>query len=109
MITVFVSFQLPEGANREQVMAGIKDSIPHYQDQDALVRKYICIDPERGRGRSVYLWRDRVAAEAFFAKAREVLRQQLGSEPEIEFWNTPVIVDNDKGSVDIDPAFAGDA
>ena len=99
MITAIVRFKLRPGITREQARADIEHTIPLYQAQAALVRKQISLDLEKGEGLSVYLWRDRAAAEAFYAMARPVLRQQTGAEPEISLHETVVVVDNERGEV----------
>ncbi len=102
MITAFSRFRLPPGLNREQILADIQHSLPMYKGRDGLIRKYICIDIEQGVGTGVYLWNDRAKAEAFFAIARAKIKEQTGSEPEISYMDTPVVVDNLTGEVAID-------
>lgn len=99
MITAIVRFKLRPAATLEETLEEIGQMIPFYQAQDQLVRKQICLDLEKGEGRSIYLWRDRAAAEAFFAMARPILRKQTGAGPDIELLETHVIVDNSSGEV----------
>ena len=40
--------------------------------------------------------------EAYFARARELIKAQTGTEPSYEIFETPVIVDNKSGEVIID-------
>ncbi|MEL0323271.1 MAG: hypothetical protein VXA00_02780, partial [Rhodospirillales bacterium] len=46
----------------------------------------------------VYLWENRAAAEAWFTKERqEMLADKFGAKPEIIFFDTHVVVDNQRG------------
>lgn len=99
MITAIVRFKLRPGITREEALDDIRHTIPLYQKQDALIRKQISLDLDRGEGMSVYLWKERAAAEAFYAMARPILKQQTGHEPEISLHETHVLVDNEAGTV----------
>lgn len=99
LFTAIVRFQLRPGIDRAQALDEIRHTIPLYQAQPALIRKQISLDLEQGRGMSIYLWRDRAAAERFYDMARPKLREQTGAEPEIEIHETQVLVDNVSGEV----------
>jgi len=99
MITALSRFQLRPGLTREQAIAEIHETIPVYKGRAHLVRKYITLNFEEGYGIGIYLWNDRAAAEQFFAFARAKIREQTGSDPEITFLDTPVVVDNLTGEV----------
>lgn len=99
MFTGIVRFKLRPGITREQALEEIRHTIPIYQAQPALVRKQISLDLEAGEGVSVYLWRDRAAAERFYEMARPMLVKQTGAEPDIRLMETQVIVDNGTGEV----------
>jgi hypothetical protein len=99
MLTAISKFRLREGITREEALDDIEESLPAYKGRAGLIRKYIGLDLERGEGRGIYLWESREAAEPFFQFAREMIKKQTGFEPEIEFWETPVIVDNGEDSV----------
>lgn len=99
MTTAIVRFRLRPGTTRAQALEDIRHTIPLYQAQPALVRKQISLDLERSEGMSVYLWKERAAAEAFYDMARPILKQQTGHEPEISLHDTYVVVDNIAGEV----------
>lgn len=102
MITVFSKYPLREGLTREQAIEEIKETIPVYKGRKGVIRKYICLDFEKRIGYGVYLWEDRKLAEEFYAMARPIIARQVGAEPEILFFDTPVIVDNATGEVIVD-------
>ena len=95
--TAIVRFRLRPGITLDEALGEIRHTVPVYQAEPELVRKQISLDIEGGEGRSVYLWRDRAAAERFFARAAEMIRAQTGFAPEVELLDTYVVVDNDTG------------
>ena len=60
------------------------------------MRKYYLY--EAGRGGGVYLWESRAAAEAVYSPEwRRMIAERYGAEPEIQFLDCPVVVDNAGG------------
>ena len=95
MITVIVQFPAPEGATLEGITDAFRSSTPRYEGLAGLIRKYYLFDPESGIGGGVYLWQDRTQSEAFYNEAwRARLADKYGVAPKIQFFESPVIVDN---------------
>lgn len=101
MITAICSFKLRPGLTRERAVQEMRHSLPLYRGRQGLIRKYICIDLEELSGCGVYLWADRPAADAYFAEVIPAMRQQLGSEPTVRFFDTPMVVDNASGELQV--------
>ncbi len=100
MITAIVRFKLAPGESHEAALEEIRKTVPLYQNAGpALIRKQICVDAEKGEGRSIYLWSDRGAAERFFEMAKAHIKAKTGSEPDVELLETHVVVDNATGEV----------
>jgi heme-degrading monooxygenase HmoA len=98
MITAVVQFSLPKPVSLEEAARTFESSAPKYKNLPGLVRKYYLRSEDGTRAGGVYLWENRAAAEAVYNgewKAR--VKQLYGSEPEIAFFDTPVIVDNQAG------------
>jgi hypothetical protein len=94
MITAVVRFRLPQGTTRNDAKAMFEKSAPNYRGVPGLVRKYYLYGDDRTGG-GVYLWDSRDAAERFYSEAwRSTIAQRYGAQPEILFYETPVIVDN---------------
>jgi uncharacterized protein YjcR len=109
MITAIVRFKLRAGDDQAAALTEIDKTIPLYQRAGPdLMRKQISIDAERGEGCSVYLWRSREAAEAFFAMAKAHIKAQTGHEPQVQLMETQVVVDNERGEVIWDKAEASE-
>jgi hypothetical protein len=100
MITAIVTFRLSPGETQAQALEEIRKTVPLYrQAAPALLRKAIHLDAESGVGRSVYLWQDRASAERFFEMARANIKARTGHEPEIQYLDCHVLVDNVSGEV----------
>jgi hypothetical protein len=94
MITAVVRFPLPQGTTRDDAKAMFEKSAPNYRGVPGLVRKYYLFGEDRTGG-GVYLWNSRDAAERFYSDSwKSTIVQRFGSQPEILFYETPVIVEN---------------
>jgi hypothetical protein len=94
MITAVVRFRLPEGTTRDDAKAMFEKSAPNYRGVPGLVRKYYLYGDDRTGG-GVYLWNSLEAADRFYSDAwKSTIAQRYGSQPEISFYDTSVIVEN---------------
>ncbi len=101
MITAIVQFKVAD-ADRDQVVENMKMVAPKFENMPNLLRKNFLFDEERGIGGGVYTWESREAAEAVYAEGgpwREAIRNLYGVDPEISYFETPVIVDNVMGKI----------
>lgn len=104
MITAIVRFKLPRNVKLSDATELFKGSVPKYQNLPGLIRKYYLFD-ETGAGGGVYLWESRAAAERVYTKEwRKMIADRYGAEPDITFYETPVIVDNASNGVSVDAA-----
>lgn len=100
MITEIVRFALPPNMSREELLGKYRKTVDHWSSNPDLIRKHYFFDSGNGRGGGVYLWRDRAAQQYWHGKEyRELVRTHYGSEPEIECFDTMIIVDNEKQTV----------
>ncbi len=98
MITAIVQFKLPKPMSLDEASRAFESSAPKYKNLPGLVRKYYIRSEEGARAGGVYLWESRAAAEAVYSGEWKARVQALyGSEPEIAWFDTPVIVDNQAG------------
>lgn len=105
MITVFVTFPLPEGTTAADAAAIFEGTAPRYSGLEGLVRKYYLYQGPTGdqpaTGGGVYLWQTREAAEAAHGDTwRAFIGERYGTEPEVRFFDTAVIVDNEAGRIE---------
>lgn len=99
MITAIVRFKLPAGTTSEKAAEMFRASSVKYKNLAGLVRKYYLFDPNTGEGGGVYLWESRAAAEAVYTAAWKAdLTKRYGMEPQVSYFDSPVIVDNTLGT-----------
>jgi hypothetical protein len=96
MITAVVRFKLPKGTTLDDAKTMFSRSAPDYEAVPGLIRKYY-IFGEDGTGGGIYLWDTREAAEHMFSNEwRRRIEERYGSAPEVTYYETPVIVDNER-------------
>jgi hypothetical protein len=100
MITEIVTFKVPDGTTREQHFSTSEKTAPRWGENPDLIRKYYIFDAEKRIAGGVYLWKERAHAEKWHgAEFRKVIRELYGAEPESQFFETPVVVDNLAGEI----------
>ncbi len=102
MITAIVQFKVADGVSRDEVLTNTRKAAPRFESVPSLIRKNFLFDEKNGVGGGVYTWETREAAEQFYAEGgawREAIRNLYGVEPEITWFETPIIVDNAIGDV----------
>jgi hypothetical protein len=100
MITAIVRFRLPETVTLADAKRLFEGSAPKYVGLAGLVRKYYLFDAATHTGGGVYLWESREAADRVYnADWRKMIADRYGAPPEISYFESPVIVDNDKPAV----------
>ncbi len=98
-ITAVVRIPLPRKMTLEDAKPVFEASAPKYQGVPGLVRKYYLLSEDGLSGGGVYLFENRAAAAAVHNDAwRAAIKERFGSEPEVEYFETPVIVDNELGA-----------
>lgn len=95
LITVITRFQLPAGVTADQIHAAFDEAAPRFRNVPGLVRKqFLCSKDCRIAG-GVYLWNDEQAARAFMnERVVPMIRGKFHVDPVIEFYDSPVIVEN---------------
>jgi hypothetical protein len=97
MITAIVRFKLPATVKLADAEKLFRGSAPKYEGLAGLVRKYYLFDDKTHTGGGVYLWESREAAEKVYnADWQKMIAERYGAPPEITYFESPVIVDNDK-------------
>jgi hypothetical protein len=105
MITAIVTFKLPAGIDSRKAAELFKGSAPKYRGLEGLVRKYYLFDDRSRIGGGVYLWKSRAAAEAVYTPQWQAyIAERYGAPPEIRYFETPVVVDNENDTILADAA-----
>lgn len=102
MITAIVQFKVAAGVERDEIVTNMTNVAPRFENVPGLIRKNFLLDENHGVGGGVYTWESREAAEELYAEGgawREAIRNLYGVDPEITWFETPIIVDNETGDV----------
>jgi hypothetical protein len=100
MITAVVQFKLPAPVTREKARELYLATAPKYQTVEGLIRKYYLLSEDGATGGGVYLWRSKAHAEKLFTPEwRQFIKDRYGAEPQISFFESPVLVDNVTGEI----------
>jgi hypothetical protein len=95
MITEVVTFKLPTGMTGEQLISNYRQTAPKWRENPDLVRKNYLYDGTNGLGGGVYLWKDIAAAKKWHDdRWRQGVIERYGSEPNITYFETAIVVDN---------------
>lgn len=98
MITEIITFGIPDGMTREQVVANYRRSASSWRANPDLIRKSYLYDAESRRAGGVYLWRTMDAARRARNEAwLERVRTTYGGEPVMQYFETPLVADNALG------------
>ena len=101
MITAIVQFDLPADVDRQKASEIFQRIAPLYRKMEGLIHKYFCFSDE-GKGAGIYLWETREAAEKVYAGVwRERIKELYGVEPEIQYYEPLLVVDNAAGQIRI--------
>jgi len=105
MITAIVNFTLPADIDAKKAAELFKSSAPKYRGLEGLVRKYYLFDAEKRIGGGVYLWKSKADADAVYTPQwKAYIAERYGAPPEIRYFETSVVVDNQTDSILADAA-----
>ena len=105
MIIASVRFSLRPGTSLEEATKAFEASSPKYRDVSGLITKYYVFG--NGKGGGIYVWESRQAAEKLYSREwKKMIAERYGAEPEIEWLENPVTVDNVQGRVTVTSARA---
>ena len=95
LITVVTRFPLPAGVTAEQIHAEFEEVAPKFRNVPGLVRKQFLRSKDCRTIGGVYLWNDEPAARAFMNdRVAPMIREKFHVDPTIEFFDSPVIIEN---------------
>ena len=95
MTTVVTRFALPANAIAEEIRVAFNEAAPHFRNVPGLVRKQFLLSADAKTAGGVYLWNDEAAARTFMLeRVAPMIRSKFRVEPTIEFFESPLIVEN---------------
>jgi hypothetical protein len=100
MITAIVQFKLPSPVSREEAQQLFLGTAPKYREAPGLVRKYYLLSDDGATAGGAYLWNSREDAERMYTEEwKQFISQTYGVTPQVQYFETPVIVDNLIGEI----------
>jgi hypothetical protein len=95
MITVMVTFQLPEAMTLDEARTIFLSTASKYQSVAGLIRKYYVLSQDRKTAGGIYLWNSQAEAEALYTESwKAFVREKYGCDPSVVYMESPVVVDN---------------
>ena len=70
-----------------------------YRSTEGLIRKHYICDIENRTAGGIYCFEDRGSAEKWFDDERIQWLEKRYSEPDIQYFENPIIVDNKNGEI----------
>jgi hypothetical protein len=100
MITALVQFKLPQPVTLDKARELFSSTAPKYRDVQGLIRKYYILSEDGMTAGGVYLWRSRADAERLYTDDwKKFIVEKYGTEPTVQYFFSPVIVDNLIGEI----------
>jgi hypothetical protein len=102
MIVELVTFSLPQGWDRRQVLEDARSTIPKWAANRDLLRKHFLmgLGEAQGTGAGFYIWPSIEAAKKAHDDAwRESIKKRTGGYPEIRYFDLFLLIDNEQGRV----------
>jgi hypothetical protein len=100
MVTALVQFKLPKPVTRDEAREIFLSTAPKYREVQGLIRKYYLLSEDGGTVGGVYLWRSRNDAEQLYTDDwKRFIAEKYGAAPSVQYFDTPVIVDNLAGEI----------
>jgi hypothetical protein len=100
MITAIAQFKLPQPVTPDKAREIFSSTAPRYREVEGLIRKYYLLSEDGGTAGGVYLWRSREDAERLYTEEwKRLVVEKYGAHPSVQYFFTPVIVDNVVGEI----------
>ena len=95
MITVITRFNVPTTIDASQMRIGFNQVAPAFRNVPGLIRKQFLLSADGRTAGGVYLWQQEEAARSFMQhRVAPMIREKYKVEPTIEYYHSPVLVDN---------------
>ena len=99
MVIVKVTFKIPTNQDLDSLTKKFMENADMYRSTEGLIRKnYIC-DIENSLAGGFYCFDTRESAEKWFDDERIQWLEKRYSEPDFQYFENPIIVDNKIGEI----------
>lgn len=95
MLITQVRFHLQKPISLDDATRIFESTAPKYRNHPGLLLKHYIRSDDGNIVGGLYFWESREAADATYSASwREMVRSKYGVEPQIEYFDSPVHVDN---------------
>lgn len=95
MLIEVITFKLPDGMSREELLANYRETTEKWSKVGDLVSKSYLYDAAAGLGGGTYHWKTVEAADHWHGDDwREFVKGLYGHYPEVRRFEVPIVVDN---------------
>jgi len=102
MIVAIVTFQLSQPTTLTEITKTFQGTAPKYQSVPGLLQKYYYLSEDGRRAGGIYVWAEREDADRLYTPEwKTFVLGKYGTPPEIEYLNSPVMVDNRSGAITV--------
>jgi hypothetical protein len=103
MIVAIVTFRLPSPKALGEMKGVFQSTAPKYLNLPGLLRKNYFLSEDGLRAGGIYVWESKAKAEKFYSPEwQSFVAGKYGVEPEIQYLDAPVMVDNAAGRITAD-------
>jgi hypothetical protein len=103
MIVAIVTFRLAGARTLEEMKRVFEGTAPKYLNLGGLLRKNYFLSEDGLRAGGIYVWESKARAENFYSPEwRDFVTGKYGAPPEIQYVDSPVMVDNGSGKITVD-------
>jgi hypothetical protein len=102
MIVTIVTFHLKQRATLAEMTKVFQGTAPKYQGMTGLLRKNYWMSEDGSRAGGIYVWESRADADRVYTPEwKKFVEGKYGSPPVIEYFHSPVMVDNREGTISV--------
>lgn len=103
MFTTVVQFHLASAMTKDEASMRFQSSAPKYKNLPGLISKFYIVSEDGKTAGGVYHWQSRADAERVYnGEWRAFVSKLYGTEPVIQWFESPVAVDNMTGNILVD-------
>lgn len=110
MICEIVTFPAVAGMSRDDLVEDARHVVARWRGEAELVRKHFVVSDDGSTLKGIYFWTSRAAAQNAHDEAwLQQAEKRIGVRPTIDYFDTFMIIDNEKDAVTEYPAEKVDA
>jgi hypothetical protein len=103
MVVAVVTFRLLQPGTLSQMKAVFQSTATKYLNLPGLLRKNYFVSEDGLRAGGIYVWESKARAEQFYSPEwKSFVAGKYGAQPEIQYLDAPVMVDNSAGRITVD-------